>query len=390
MLNTVRSDVLLDPDAWRSFTRCFDQDPDRFAHIPGLVDPEPLLASVLRATAEFRRHDHSSNPRLRVFSDNQLDYPAIERFCYDTPPTADVFEFLDTQVAAPACIGMNELESWDPALREVAAAEFIPGLAPYLRRTASRADWYAFLTTGGWTSFGLHNDSEPSLVMNLGPSDREVWVWDPQALGGLDRGRRTSLNFQHLLPTATHHLVLAPGDFAAIPANWFHVFRSSGRSTLIGIAPYPRDVPMEICDYLRRRGVDPLQWFGGSDSAESAGRRITAVRRHVDLMVESAVFSTAPVRATPLDSDTPLAQALRALSPLIVVELPTLLLANGSPIQVPSAVGAETVAAWLRDTPTFSPTDFTERFPELPAVNGVPETLLRLAQAGALAAAADR
>lgn len=385
MLDTARGEVILDPGAWSSFTASFDQDPDIFARIPALVDPQPLRASVLRATAEFRRHDHTSNPRLRVFSDNRLDYPAIERFCYDTAPTTDAFEFLETQVSAPACIGMNELESWDAALREVAAAELIPGLAPYLRRTESRADLYAFLTTGGWTPFGLHNDSEPSLVINLGPSDRELWVWDPAALADLDRGRRTTLDFQHFLPAATHHLVLAPGDFAAIPANWFHVFRSHGRSTLFGIAPYPRDVPMEICDYLRHRGIDPLHWFATGDSAEAAGRRIAAVRRHVDLTVESAVFSTAPVRATPLAADTALPQALRALPSLIVVERPNVLLANGSTLLVPAGVGADNLASWLRDTPVFSPADFAARFPELAEA-----ALLRLAHSGALAPATDR
>jgi hypothetical protein len=128
-----------------------------------------------------------------------------------------------------------------------------------------------------------------------------------------------------------------------------------------------------------------MQWLAGGDSAESSKRRIAAVRRHVDLMVESAAFSTAPVRVTPLVSDSVLPERLRALPSLIDVELPTLLLANGSPIQVPAGVGADTVASWLGDTPVFSPTDFAGRFPELSAA-----TVRQLAQAGVLATAADR
>lgn len=387
-LKTPQRTALADPHAWQSFTAGFDQNPDQFAHIPGLVNPEPLLAAVQRATGELRRYDHHGTPRLRVFSGNLLDYPAIERFCYDTDPADDVFGFLESHAGeSNCCIGINELESWDPQLRELVATEFIPGLSPYLRRTASHADWYAFLATGGWTSFGIHDDDEPSLVMNLGPSERDIWVWEPQALPRLDRGRRTSLNFEHLLPLATHHRVLDPGDFAVIPTGWFHLFRSHGPSTLFGVAPYRRDVPAEVCEYLNGKGVDPLQWFGDSAAGDAVHRRIAAVRRHIDLAVESAAFSTAAVRVTPLGGEATLPQELRALAPLILVESPTLLLANGSTVVVPAEFGADTVASWLRDTPTFSPADFAGRFPELAVRAGAPTLLIQLARAGVLAQA---
>lgn len=389
-MNTRADRSLIDLTKWREFIESFEGDPDQFIHVPGLIIARPLLRSVLNATEKLRACDHNPNPRLRVFSGNRLDYAAIERFCYDTPPSADVFEFLEEWVSGKgSCIAVNEVESWDATLREVAATEFIPGLRPYLRRTSSKVDWYAFLATEGWTPFGIHDDDEPSLIMNLGPADKEVWVWEPSALSGLDRGRRTSLSFEHQLPSASYHLVLKPGDFAAIPTGWFHVLRSSGRSVLLGIALYRRDPHSEIGAYLSRRGRDPLEWFGEVANSEAARCRISAVRRHLDLTLESAAFSASPVRVHPVMPESGLPQRVRALLPLLVVELPTLLLANGAAIPIPEEVGAEVVAAWLRENPEFTPEGFTKQFPELPVHDGSSDLLNRLARAGVLSMAMD-
>jgi len=377
--------TIVDPAAWHTFAEEFNAEPHRFFHVPGLVNPGPLLRSVVRATANLRACENLPDPRLRVFSNSYLDYAATEKFCYDTPPSYGVFQFLSEWVAEKdSCMAMNSIESWDAPLREVAATEFIPALRPYLQRTASRIDWYAFLATEGWTPFGIHDDDEPSMVMNLGPGDKEIWVWEPAALRGLDGGRRTSLSFEHLLPVATHHLVLKPGDFAAIPEGWFHVFRGSGSSALLGIAPYPRDTLQEMSEYLSSRGRDPIEWLTGAADKESAQRRIAAVRRHLDQTLESAAFSTAQVRIRPELPDAGLPPRVRAVLLLLVPELPTLLLANGSTIAVPADPGSETVVAWLRDNPEFTPSEFENHFTEQMGPDSAGELLNHLAHAGVL------
>lgn len=381
---------VIDRAKWSAFTESFDANTDQFIHVSGLLTPHPFLMSVMHATERLRACDHNPNPRLRVFSGNHLDYGAIERFCYDTPPTSDVFEFLEQSVSAKgSCIAINEVESWDAPLREAAATEFIPGLRSYLRRTLSKVDWYAFLATEGWTPFGIHDDDEPSLIMNLGPADKEIWVWEPTALGGLDRGRRTSLSFEHQLPSANHHLVLKPGDFAAIPTGWFHVLRSSGHSGLLGLALYRRDTYSEIGAYLSQRGRDPLEWFGQGADSDSARRRISAVRRHLDLTLESAAFSASPVRVRPAMPESGPPPRLRVLLPLLAVELPTLLLANGSSIPIPKEVGAQAVMAWLQENPEFASEKFINHFPELAVHDRSVDLLNKLARAGVLSGATD-
>lgn len=378
--------TIVDLAAWRAFAEEFNAEPHRFFNVPGLVNPGPLLRSVLHATENLRACENLPDPRLRVFSNSYLDYAATEKFCYDTPPRYDVFQFLNEWVAEKdSCMAMNSIESWNAPLREVAATEFIPALRPYLRRTTARVDWYTFLATEGWTPFGIHDDDEPSMVMNLGPGDKEIWVWEPAALSGLDGGRRTSLSFEHLLPAATHHLVLKPGDFAAIPAGWFHVFRGSGSSALLGLAPYPRDTLQEMSEYLSSRGRDPIEWLTSAADKESAQRRLAAVRRHLDLTLESAAFSTAQVRIRPELSDSGLPPRVRTLLPLLVPELPTLLLANGSTIAVPADPGSETVVAWLRDNPEFTPSEFENHFTEQMGPDSPDDLLNHLAHAGVLA-----
>jgi hypothetical protein len=63
------------------------------------------------------------------------------------------------------------------------------------------------------------------------------------------------------------------------------------------------------------------------------------------------------------------------------------LLANGSAIPIPEAVGAEVVVAWLRENPEFDSEEFTEQFPELPVHDGSADLLKKLARAGVLSVA---
>jgi hypothetical protein len=380
---------IVDPAAWHTFADEFNNDYERFFHVPGMVTPGPLLHSVLNATEKLRGCDTLSDPRIRVFSNSCLDYEAIEKFCYDTPPGYDVFQFLSEWVGEKdSCMVFNEIESWDAPLREIAATVFIPALLPYLQSTTSRIDWYAFLATEGWTPFGIHDDDEISLVMNLGPGDKDIWVWEPSSLSGLDGGRKNSLSFEHLLPAANHHVTLKPGDFAAIPSGWFHVFRGAGSSALLGVSLYRRDPLLEIVSYLSHRGHDPLEWLTSATDTEAARRRIAAVRRHLDLTLESAAFSTAKVRVRPLLPESGIPQRVRVLLPLLVPELPTLLLANGSTVMVPADPGSETVVTWLRDNPEFTPSEFENRFTEEMGLDAASNLLNRLAHTGVLADAA--
>jgi hypothetical protein len=144
-----------------------------------------------------------------------------------------------------------------------------------------------------------------------------------------------------------------------------------------------------MSEYLSSRGRDPIEWLTSAVDKESAQRRIAAVRRHLDLTLESAAFSTAQVRIRPELPDSGLPPRVRAVLPLLVPELPTLLLANGSTIAVPADPGSETVVAWLRDNPEFTPSEFENHFTEQMGPDFAGDLLNHLAHAGVLAAGPD-
>jgi len=91
---------------------------------------------------------------------------------------------------------------------------------------------YMFIGNYGFTPFGIHQDNEESLLLNLGPYSKDVWIWNNK----VDPKIKFDPSF---LKSAEIQFSMKSGTFCHIPSHIYHILSSDEFSIMIGIIPQP-------------------------------------------------------------------------------------------------------------------------------------------------------
>ncbi|MFI2740852.1 hypothetical protein [Streptomyces sp. NPDC018711] len=235
----------IDTQTWKSFAAEHAPDFARTVFLPGLVSDPGHLARLIDDSLRTATRRAPGDLRLRAFRPGAFDYRLTKRFV-DTP-LADEESAVDwlarTADGDEECLAVNDISSWNLDLAAEVARLLGELVTDGTHELPSGTDAYTFVAHSGWTPFGIHKDSEPSLIFHLGPSPKEVWVWhdNPFDASGITPSPsfgRITFDIEEHLASAERHL-LQPGDFLCIPQDTYHVFRNLGPSAFLGLTLYP-------------------------------------------------------------------------------------------------------------------------------------------------------
>lgn len=235
----------IDTQTWKAFAARYAPDFARTVFLPGLVTDPGHLARLIDDGLRTATRHAPGELRLRAFRPGAFDYRLTKRFV-DTP-VADEESTVDwlarTADSDEECLAVNDISSWNLGLAAEVAHLVGELVADGAHELPSGTDVYTFVAHSGWTPFGIHKDSEPSLIFHLGPSPKEVWVWhdNPFDASGITPSPsfgRITFDIEEHLASAERHL-LRPGDFLCIPQDTYHVFRNLGPSAFLGLTVYP-------------------------------------------------------------------------------------------------------------------------------------------------------
>ena len=222
----------IDTKSWKAFAAAHAPDLTRTVFLPGLVTDPGHLARLIDDSLRTATRHAPGELRLRAFRPGAFDYRLTQRFV--TTPPADGERAVDwlTRVAESdeECLAVNDVSAWNLELAAEVARIVGELDAEGVHELVSGTDVYTFVAHSGWTPFGIHKDSEPSLIFHLGPSPKEVFVWhdrpfDASGITPNPSFGRITFDIEEHLGTAERHL-LQPGDFLCIPQDTYHVFRN--------------------------------------------------------------------------------------------------------------------------------------------------------------------
>lgn len=235
----------VDAEKWKAFTAAQAPDFTSTSFLPALVTDPGHIGRLIDDSLRTATRTAPGDLRLRAFRPGAFDYALTKRFI-DSPlaPGESAVEWLARTAGSPeACLAVNDVSSWNLPLAEWVAALLRDIVVEGVHELPSGTDVYTFVADAGWTPFGIHKDAEPSLIFHLGPSPKEVWVWqeNPFDASGITPSPsfgRITFDIEQHLGTA-ERFVLQPGDFLCIPKDTYHVFRNLGPSAFLGLTLYP-------------------------------------------------------------------------------------------------------------------------------------------------------
>ncbi|MGW1776686.1 cupin domain-containing protein [Streptomyces sp. NPDC002104] len=235
----------IDAQKWKAFAAAEAPDFGATFFAASLVTDPGHVSRLIDDSLRTATRTAPGELRLRALRPGAFDYRLTKRFL-DSPvaPGECAVEWLArTAGSREACLAVNDISSWSLPLAEWVAALVREIVAEGIHELPSGTDVYTFVADSGWTPFGIHKDSEPSLIFHLGPSPKEVWVWqeNPFDASGITPspsfGRITFDIEEHL--GSAERFLLQPGDFICIPKDTYHVFRNLGPSAFLGLTLYP-------------------------------------------------------------------------------------------------------------------------------------------------------
>ncbi|WP_073920816.1 cupin domain-containing protein [Streptomyces sp. CB00455] len=283
-----------DTRKWKAFAAAQAPDFSDTAFLSALVTDPDHVGRLIGDSLRTATRRAPGDLRLRAFRPGAFDYRLTKRFI-DSPLTADesaVRWLARTVDSREACLAVNDIASWSLPLADWVSGLLREIVAEGIHELPSGTDVYTFVADSGWTPFGIHKDSEPSLIFHLGPSPKEVWVWqeNPFDASGITPspsfGRITFDIEDHL--SSAERYVLQPGDFICIPKDTFHVFRNLGPSAFLGLTLYPVKSRSLLTEALWRSTPAP----GASAlAAYPSGREVAALAQAV--FTEAAIAGPA-------------------------------------------------------------------------------------------------
>jgi len=195
---------------------------------------ESVIADLKAMFGKFK--DAKAVPDIEVYVNNgkRFDYPhKVKKADYDLSLSLD--EHIRKVIGEENyCVTINGLTKWDPHFTVHMQEQIIQPIIESKKGVFNGLSFYLFMGNYGYTSFGAHKDPDHSLIFQLGPANKEVWIWPNELWKKLNNGSlENSFDFDRLLPKAKYYN-LAPGDFIFIPKDCFHLFKTPDLSLMLG------------------------------------------------------------------------------------------------------------------------------------------------------------
>lgn len=219
----------------------------------------PAHSQILSWVSDMFVHfSEQELPRVRAWVDGGQRYTITDALVkLARRPELALAERLALASGADSyCITFNGLTAWCPIFALEMQREM---LSPLFRELsgAPRAgtDFYSFFGNYGYTPFGVHDDTDQSLLWHLGPATKIAYVWPRLDYQRLTGGTLSTLDYQSLLPHARRY-ELFPGDLLFIPQGDFHLLETRDFSATLGLTLFPDDPALECSEGLRLLAPD--------------------------------------------------------------------------------------------------------------------------------------
>ena len=222
-----------------------------------------------------------SDPDIDVYVNNgkRYDYPLqVQQAPYDGSISIDE-HIRKTIGEEDYCLTVNGLTKWDPHFTVHMQEQIIKPIVESKKGVSNGMSFYMFMGNYGYTSFGAHKDPDHSLIFQLGPADKEVWIWPNEQWKELNNGSlRNSFDFDRLLPEAQYYR-MAPGDFLFIPKDCFHLFKTPDLSLMLGGIILNASDGSLLMDgmelYLKEKGQKSQQYFDAKNLGDEVQNLFT-------------------------------------------------------------------------------------------------------------------
>jgi hypothetical protein len=276
-------------------------------HYPGLIGNPEEIGFLLNNCFENLNAFPEHLPQIRVFDERggiRMDLfellvsksgSPIDSLCQWIPESLGISQF---------CVAFKNITRYEPELEHLLYHTLV---RPYIQQfgiPGGGFEFYTFIGNYGHTPFGIHKDAEHSLLINLGPGVKKVWVWKPSSYIAQNCTPLPKILFnEDFLHTADHYIEMKAGDFYHIPEGMYHVLHSEDYSCMLGLIPYPATISSlvkstteasdSILESLNYSGREKLKAY---QSAQSSTDPESIITQYAQMLESNGYFSSQPYR----------------------------------------------------------------------------------------------
>ncbi|MEB0137684.1 MULTISPECIES: hypothetical protein [unclassified Undibacterium] len=220
-------------------------------HLPSVMPGYDQVRETIGAM--FTRFTPEKLPRTRAWVDGGQRY-TITDVLVDLANNPDLALQQRLAMASGSphyCVTFNGLSAWCESFAQHMQVQMLDPLFAALDvAPVCGTDFYMFVGNYGFTPFGVHDDTDQSLLWHLGPAPKVAYVWPRARYIELTGGTLATTDYEALLPYAQRY-ELQPGDLLFIPMGDFHILETREFSCTMGLTIFPDDMRLECSEALR-------------------------------------------------------------------------------------------------------------------------------------------
>jgi len=192
-------------------------------------------------------------PQIRAWVDGGQRYTVIDKLIELTEQKDKslIKRLADATDSNEFCVTFNGLTSWCTNFAKKTQKEILDPLFKIFGDSSKfGTDFYTFFGNYGYTPFGVHDDTDHSLLWHLGPSSKKAYIWPREIYESITGGTLATQDYETLLPHALS-FTLEPGDLLFIPSGDFHILETTDFSVTLGLTIFPESTQLECLDGLK-------------------------------------------------------------------------------------------------------------------------------------------
>jgi hypothetical protein len=225
-------------------------------HLPGVMSGYDQVRETIAEM--FTRFTPENLPRVRAWVDGGQRYTITDALVElaDKPGLSLAQRLAKASGSPHYCVTFNGLSAWhEPFAQHMQARILDPLFAALNGAPVCGTDFYTFIGNYGYTPFGVHDDTDESLLWHLGPAAKVAYIWPRARYVELTGGTLATADYEALLPYAQRY-ELQPGDLLSIPMGDFHILETREFSCTMGLTLFPDDMRLECTEALRLLASD--------------------------------------------------------------------------------------------------------------------------------------